>query len=401
MSKITLEFTPYWDDFLRYYQMAKTQQEECNVSDTTPYGMIPHAECSVNDDLMRNVELYDVVERKYAGFSQIVNDCFYGWSDQHPYWKKMEAGKVTEQRKFVANRWTAGRVDHTKYRLDFWLYLMLLHRVTGSAINYSTKPTGYHNTILPELATCKTLEDLVYAVRDCIEKKMPMFTSVGYQFPAFPKPTENYKLGGHYYLIEYAPRLITDLVKFLYADTTIMKSQRKHTFREIGDFMFNWNVENGLRKYKFQYAAFIADIADWFPEFVHTYSPFYYGSNAVQCISYLAKPVRGDKTVFLDAIMREAAKVTGGKPYNIEDVCCDYIRYVENYVRPGADYDHLDLDNLWSTSMIKDHPFGRQKAMLDLGLVLTFNGRTSHPTGDSVIKANNLSIEDYKSKVHA
>ena len=44
----------------------------------------------MNDDLLENVELYDVVERKYAGFSQIVNDVFYGWTPEHPYWDKME-----------------------------------------------------------------------------------------------------------------------------------------------------------------------------------------------------------------------------------------------------------------------------------------------------------------------
>ena len=47
--------TKYYDEFLRYFQMAKTQQEECNL------GRIKHADSSVNDDLMKHVELYDVV----------------------------------------------------------------------------------------------------------------------------------------------------------------------------------------------------------------------------------------------------------------------------------------------------------------------------------------------------
>ena len=49
-----IKTTPYYDEFLRYYQMAKTQQEECNL------GIIKHADSSVPDDLMKHVELYDV-----------------------------------------------------------------------------------------------------------------------------------------------------------------------------------------------------------------------------------------------------------------------------------------------------------------------------------------------------
>jgi hypothetical protein len=95
--------TKYYDEFLRYYQMAKTQQEECNL------GIIKHADSSVPDDLMKHVELYDVVERKYAGFSQIVNDVFYGFSEDHPYWNKMAQGHMTKQRETVSKNWTGKR----------------------------------------------------------------------------------------------------------------------------------------------------------------------------------------------------------------------------------------------------------------------------------------------------
>jgi len=56
---------------------------------------------------------------------------------------------------------------------------------------------------------------------------------------------------------------------------------------------------------------------------------------------------------------------TGSLPYNAEDVACDFIRWIENYLRPGADYAHINMDTLWN-STIKDHPYGRQRAMLDL-----------------------------------
>ncbi|NDB60294.1 hypothetical protein EB001_17845 [bacterium] len=381
-----IETTQYYDEYIRYFYLALDQQKKCNVSTEPPYGMMKHIESDVGDDLMHHVELYDVVERKYAGFSQIVNDVFYGWTNQHPYWHKMQADNVTHQRKTVANDWTG---KHTDFKLPEWLYIFILHRVCGSAINYATKPSGYHNTLLFSLHNCKTIEDMVEMVNTY---QYSFYTSVGYQFPAFPKPPaeSKYKRGGDYYLSEFAPRLARDLAEFL-------EKGGKRDLREIGTFMLDWNVKNGLRQYHFQYAAVVADVADWYPQYTNKESPFYYGSNAVECISYLAKPTTKMKQEqFLDQVMEKIYEDTGAYPYNAEDVCCDFIRWVENYVRPGSDYDHLDFDDVWSSCRIKDHPYGRQKAMLQLGLIDTFNNITAHPSDDTILKANNMTVEQYK-----
>ena len=375
--------TKYYEEFINYYNLAKKQQEECNL------GLILHEESSVEDELMKHIHLFDVVERKYAGFSQIANDIFYGWSEDHPYWKRMEAGMATKQREIVAKNWTGKR---NVFGLEEWIYLFLLHRLTGSAINYSQKPSGYYNTLLFHLHECDNMGQMIEVVRS---HDKPFYTSIGYQFPSFPKPVEGYKRGGDYFLCEFSPQLSMDLSKFL-------TSGDKKTLRQVGDFMFFWNKERGLRAYKFQYAAFIADIADWFPDFVHRETPFYYGSNAVECLNYLAikpKGVKMDQTTFLDSIMTKIYEDTGGLPYNMEDVACDFIRWIENYVKPGSDYDHLDFDGVWNSSDIKDHPYGRQKAMLDLGIVQTFNGMKNHPSDDRILKEAGLSVEEYKQKV--
>ena len=377
--------TKYYEEFIYYYTLAKKQQEECNL------GLIPHERSSVQDDLMKHVHLFDVVERKYAGFSQIANDVFYGWSEDHPYWERMQAGMATKQRETVAKNWTGKR---NVFGLREWLYLFLLHRVTGSAINYSQKPSGYHNTLLFHLHECDNIDQMTEVVRT---HDKPFYTSVGYQFPSFPKPLPGYKRGGDYYLCEFVPKLVEDVVRFL-------ESGEKKELRQIGDFMFAWNKEKGLRAYRFQYAAFIADIADWFPEFVHRESPFYYGTNAIECLNYLAVKSKGfkmDQTEFLDSIMTKVYEDTGGLPYNMEDVACDFIRWVENYVKPGSDYDHLDFDGVWNSSSIKDHPFGRQKAMLDLGLVETFSGMKNHPSDDKIISDAGLTVDMYKEKVNS
>lgn len=376
----TIETTQYYDEFIRYYALAKDQQAKCNL------GSIPYNASEMNDALLENVELYDVVERKYAGFSQIVNDAFYGWTEEHPYWPKMSQGIYTRQRKQVANDWTK---KHSDFDLPEWLYVFLVHRITGSGINYSTKPSGYHNTILFNLHQCKTIEDMAGFIN---HYPIPFYTSIGYQFPSFPKIPEGtkYKRAGDYYLTEFAPRLVRDMAEWLQSGT-------KRDFREMGEWMFNWNSSNGLKIYRFQYAAFIADIADWYPQYVNRNSMFYYGSNAIECISYLAvNSNRIKKENFLDLIMEKIYKDTGAFPYNAEDVACDFIRWIENYIKPGADYDHLDLDQIFSSCKIKDHPFGRQRAMLDLGLVKTFNGMTAHPSDGYIIEKAGLSVDQYK-----
>lgn len=386
-----IQTNAYYEAFLSYYKKAERQQRLCNL------GIVAYKDSGVADPLMENVELYDVVERKYAGFSQLINDCIYGWTGNHPYWKKMEAGVCTMQRETIAHNWTGKAWD-----LECWLYLMLFHRITGSGINYAKKPSGYNNTLVPLFYQCDTIEDMVEVM---LAYPKPFYTSVGYQFPQFPRPTGNgyydaggqpheYKRGGDYYLSDYAPYLIRDLIEFMKG------MKRPLEFREIGSWMLRWNQAHGLKQYHFQYAAFVADIADWFPQFVIKDSMFYYGSNAEQCIAYLAeKPRSMGKIEFLDAVMEKAMEDTGGLPYNLEDVCCDFIRWVENYVKPGADYDHLDRDTLWSSCPIKTHPFGRQRAMLELGLVKTFNDYKDHPTGDRVIKQAGLTIEEYQAKV--
>tara|TARA_B110000196_G_scaffold214774_1_gene184313 strand:- start:3222 stop:4415 length:1194 start_codon:yes stop_codon:yes gene_type:complete len=389
--------TKYYDEFKYYFKLAKEQQDKSNL------GHILHKDSQLGDPLMENVELYDVVERKFAGFSQIVNDCFYGWSKDHPYWSRMEAGLYTKQRKEVATNWSnKGNV----FGLPEWLYLFILHRVCGSAINYATKPSGYHNTLLFDLWQSDTIEEMGEQVKST---KKTFYTSVGYQFPAFPKPPKPkvesaplfgiegdyvYKRGGDYFLCEFAPRLARDLAAFL-------DKGGKRDLREIGEWMFQWNKDNGLRVYRFQYAALIADIADWFPEFVNKESMFYYGTNAVECIGYLADTPNGKgkkSEEFLDSVMKLIHEETGSVPYNAEDVACDFIRWIENYVRPGADYDDINLDTLWNSSSIKDHPYGRQRAMLDLGLVKTFNGIKNHPSDDAVLKEVGMSVDEYKEK---
>ena len=111
-----IERTKYFEEFLNYFKLATTQQAATNL------GTKEFKE-SVPDDLMCNVQLYDVVERKYAGFGQILCDVFYGDQPDHPYWRTIKSGKATEERKYVTKKCNLLR---KRFGLAEWAYLFLV-----------------------------------------------------------------------------------------------------------------------------------------------------------------------------------------------------------------------------------------------------------------------------------
>lgn len=368
-----IKTTQYYDEFLRYFEMAKWQHENCNL------GIIPYSKTPYDDDLIKNVFLYDVVERKYAGFTQLLLDMWFT-ENNHPYRHKMN-----EWRKKIVNSF-----DTEFWSLEEWLFVFFVHRLTGSGINYALSPSGYHNSILLKFNDCSSMEDMIAVYK---EHQGAKFTSIGYQIAPFPKPKDGYSKGGDFFICELLPDIVQRFSIWL-------SKGRKKTFREMMGWLEKFNREHNCRVFYFQYAATLADIADFFPEYVQTESHFFYGKNATECLNYMAERPKSQKPVdFYDEVTEQIMKDTNSVPYNAEDVACDCIRWIENYINPKQDYSHLCLDTTWSSHTIYDHPFGRQKTMLELGLVDTFNGR-QHPSDDKILKDNNLTIEEYKNAVY-
>ena len=360
--------TPYYEEVIRYTEMAKWLQRECNLG-TRPYTHLPW-----DDDLLKNVYLYDVVERRYAGFSQLTLDLWHDLTT-HPYRHKMPPW-----RKYIVNG-----IDTRSWDLMTWLVVFFINRLTGSGINYAQNPSGYHNSSLLHLQNCKNYEEVLERF---INIKTVKYTSKGYQFPRFPKPPEGYVRGGDYFIVEMLPEIVYKLIKFLQGD--------KKTFRQASEFLKTLNADAGLHNFAFAYSAALADIADFFPSLINRESLFLYGSNARQCMDYMGIKVRGhSKLDFYDRVTQNICQETNTLPYNMEDIFCDAIRWVENYIRIGGNYDHLDLDKVWSSCRISDHPYGRQKMMIRLGLIDTFNGQP-HPTGNKIIQSHGWSEEHYK-----
>jgi len=54
------------------------------------------------------------------------------------------------------------------------------------------------------------------------------------------------------------------------------------------------------------------------------------------------------------------------------------------------------MDHIWSSCNIIDHPKGRQKKMLDLNLVQSFNDLNYHPSDFRILNNANINEKEYK-----
>lgn len=334
-----IQTTPYFDDFLTYYDKATILQNRCNLGGKSYLGQ-------VGDDLMEQVHIYDTVERRYAGFSNMLQDLWHGTSTPKFY-------KMDGMRREVCLR---AEDLHEKWQIEDWIYVFLVHRLTGSGASFESDH-GYRNTVLPHLIPMEDMAEMAGYIK---VHDRPMFTSIGNQIPAFPKPDFGYKTGGKLYLCELAPRLAREL-------TNELLNSRIWTIRGAVDYMCQFNREHGINAFHFVFTAVAADLADYFPKYMDGESHMYYGKNAKEAMDLFATKVgKGTKDQFYDAVMKKAMQSTGGVPRDLEDVMCDYIRYIENYIpsnREGT-YDHLDRDAVWNNSAIVGHPKGRQKLVL-------------------------------------
>lgn len=289
--------TEFVDDFLKYYYRAEILQntkEKCG------------------DNLQDNVTIYNCIYRKYAGFSNVLEDLTYG--------KDSPAQK---------------RYKKIKHNLREWLYIYLFHRMTGSGASFHPDDHGYRNSIAHKVASKKTIKDMVEYVK---RYDGVMFTSIGNQVPPFPKPAGTfYRTGGKLYLCEYAPKLINDLMMYL--------SIGQKGIKEAVDFCCRWHKRHGLKQYHFCLTAFIMDIAEYWPDLVDQDSHCYYGSNAIKALNVMyINDEKIPKKTWYEKCMQDLVNTTGNKPYSLEDVLCDAVRYWSDYIPKG--YDHLTKEQV-------------------------------------------------------
>ena len=291
------------EEFKTYYKKAKMMQE-------LKFEGASWSESDINDELIYNVPIYDVVNRRYAAFSSLPEAIRYKEKDPKEngiYFKIIE-----------------DRMTHVNF-----IKMCYLFRLCGSGINYKPQlhgntPFGTHGFgnfwIVEELRKGFTFyEDWLLTIPEkgfCDVK--------GYLLPMIKGGLRNF-------IIKDSRYLLSHLIDYIYGfDGTL-------GIKQVVDEGNKYLMQKGFKRQNFVLTAFAMDIAEYYPELVDRDSDVYVGTNAKKCLKLI---LPGMKT---DDALRFLCKETGGhsKPYDMEDVACDFIRYIENFQSP----EHIKMNN--------------------------------------------------------
>lgn len=328
--------TQFFEDFKEYYRKAKILQDRNCIYP------VPDVKC--NDPLMDSITIYDTVNRRYAGFSKALEDA--------------HGVRV--------------RSDLCKYKIsNLGLYAFhfvhLFHRFTGSGASFqpATLPNGKRNPKehgycnnhvekLCEVAHYQNYVDDVLAMKKYIvECQEPMVTSVGNQPPSLKNgDPSKYRLAMQYYFDNFATEFVKDYVSF--AMNNVGLTGRSIGIKDGVDFSCHWHKSRNFKQWHFVLTAFVMDTAEYYPELVDPTSHCYYGANCVKAFELMFVKEKSDpknKALYQEVCMTEICKAVNGRPYDVEDVACDFIRYLVEYVPKG--YNHLTLEQRKNNSTLK------------------------------------------------
>lgn len=248
----------------------------------------------INCDLIWNVPIYDVVNRRYAAFSSLPEAIRYKDKDPKFNGKYFIESNPTEE--------------------DF-AYLCYLFRLCGSGINYkpkSSSPFGSHgfgNFWIVDLLSkgIDKKEDWINKIPD-----KNFCDCKGYLLPMINKGIRNF-------IIEDS----LDLFNCVYYK---MKNTEKISIKELVDIGNQHLLSKSFKRQNFVLTAFAMDLAEYFT--VDKDGDVYVGSNAKKCLKMILPFIKDDNKA-----LRYLCNITGGhsKPYDMEDVACDFIRYVNNF----------------------------------------------------------------------
>ena len=296
-----------------YYPKAGWLQDNVNWGPLDYEG--PEANSIIDDPLLQKIDIYDCKHRAAAGFSNVLQDLRFG--SKTPKWRWQN-----EFRRGI----NTGNDDIT-WGLSTWFFVMMCHRITGSGASFENDH-GYRNNIIQYWGTQFAKNGIKEMCEDMIKQKEkgPIFTSIGNQPPAPKKGFSNVD-----FMTQELPKLMFD-----FTDWLLYEGKEKKGHKDIVDYLNEHNKAAGHRKFNFQYAAFSMDCSDYFPGSVDVDSHTYLGNNAVRCMKKLSTGYKDDE--FMN-ILRER---TGGKPKDLEDVMCDFVRFGQNYVpRGNGTFDHI------------------------------------------------------------
>jgi len=242
----------------------------------------------VNDDLIFNVPIYDMLDRRYAAFSSFLEAL-----------DKKENDPKGNGIRFI---------NYQEIGLQTKILLYYLFRLCGSGINYKPGSHGFGNFWI-----VKSIEEGRYLIDQWMED-LPInkfSDNKGYLLPQF-------SIGLRNFIIKYSVSIITNLLNEL--------NYRKHSIKEFVDKGNEILKKYGFKRQTFVLSALAADIAEYHPELIDPNSMIYAGTNAKKCI----------KAIFGKCDESEAIQFLADRynsiPYSVEDSrLCDPVRYFLDY----------------------------------------------------------------------
>ncbi len=268
----------------------------------------------VNDDLIFNVPIYDMGQRKYAAFCSFTE----------AIWKKEQ--DIKGNGIYFVNHKIDNEFD--------WLILFYLFRLCGSGINYKPKKEnlfdsfeGTHgfgnfwiiNSILRNKYTHKEwFEDLTNRIK-------PFSDNKGYLLPQFSfKDNDSNHLKK--FILEYSIDLVSHFHNY-------MLNSKKDIY-QITDEGNAWLNERGFKRQNFVLTAFAADVAEYFPNYVNRFGLVYAGTNATKCIKAIFPKTNKKISEFeyINDVLHFQSKRYNLTPIDCEDSRnCDVVRYFQEY----------------------------------------------------------------------
>lgn len=327
-----MKATAFFDDFVDYYIKAKHLQERNIGVSKINY---------VNDPIMDNVTIYDTVNRKFAGFSKALEDV-------HGVRVRKDLVKYAD--------------FSDKLTVHQFHFLSLFHRFTGSGASFqptylpngerNPREHGYCNNHVNDLASQMEMFGIDAAIQYIVECTSPMVTSTGNQPPSIKNgDPSKYRLAQQYYFDTYARDFINAYLNFLnYFENEF---EEPAGIKAAVDFCCKWHKDRGFKQWHFVLTAFVMDTAEYYPGLVNPESHCYYGANCIKSFDLMFEREKGDpkKNDYYEKCMTITAQNVFGKPYDIEDVCCDYIRYLKEYIPKG--YESLSEELRKNNSTLK------------------------------------------------
>lgn len=320
--KINEEILKALDDYHNKSLLMQKYYFEGNKENLT----IEELKIKVDDDLIFNVPIYDMLDRRYAAFSSFLEAI-----------DKKENDPKGNGLRFK---------DHNLKKIDSKILLYYLFRLCGSGINYEPDTHGFGNFWI-----IKSILNNRYEPEQWFED-LPISkfsNNKGYLLPQF-------KIGLRNFILNYSKKLVDYLI--------IDLKQKKHTIKEFVDKGNQWLKYNGFKKQTFVLSAFAADIAEYYPEFIDNKSMIYAGTNAKKCIKAIfGKCNESDAIQFLSDRYNSI-------PYSVEDSrLCDPVRYFLDYQSKyhinknnGIIYtNNTILKKIWTIDQYKDFQLQLQK----------------------------------------